>query len=329
MDVNDELRGGEKLQEFCKTEINSSNNAYLVCQHWWSGKYDKYFNTRLVKARKNWRYHGSVHEWMQDDAEVKGPFVYKMSDDIVLYQDRTQDNNKSGKRFTRDKELLLADHEKNPTESRTLFYLAQTCSCLSQNEDAFYYYKLRTELDGFQEEKFHAFLRCGELSETLNHDWYTSLSFYMKAIEHSSRAEPLIRIAQHYNKEKQWLLAHSFIKFACYLPFPHESILFVDTHAYDYTRWHIMGIVGFYCGQYNDGKEACIKAIKVGLHSDLDKSNLEFYEKKEKELADAQLPLNKTQFIQKTIAELHTQNPNVPVNKLQKMALGRWKNRHK
>ena len=58
LDVNDELRGGENLIEFCKKEINSANNAYLICQHWWSGRYDKYFNTRLVKARKQWRYNG-------------------------------------------------------------------------------------------------------------------------------------------------------------------------------------------------------------------------------------------------------------------------------
>lgn len=329
MDVNDELRGGEKLREYCKSELNSPNNAYLTCQHWWSGKYDKYFNTRLVKARKSWRYHGSVHEWMQDDAPVKGPCVHRMPDDIILYQDRTADNNKSGKRFARDKELLLADHAKDRTEPRTLFYLAQTCACLNQNEDAFYYYKLRTELEGFQEEKFHAFLRCGETSELLKHDWYTSLSFYMKAVEHSNRAEPLIRIANHYNIEKKWTLAYTFAKLACSFPYPHESVLFVDKHAYDYTRWHIMGIVAYYCGKYEDGKEACLKAIEMGLNSDLDKSNLEFYQKKEKEISDQQLSLTKNQFLQQTIGKLQKQHPNVPIGTLQKMALGRWKTRHK
>ena len=329
MDINDELRGGEKLREYCNSELNSPYNAYLTCQHWWSGKYDKYFNTRLIKPRKNWRYHGSVHEWIQDDSSVKGPLVKKMPDDIILYQDRTADNNKSCKRFGRDKELLLADHTENSTETRTIFYLAQTCSCLGQNEESFYYYKLRTELEGFQEEKFHAFLRCGEISESLNHDWYTSFSFYMKAVEHSNRAEPLIKIAEHYKKEKKWLLAHTFAKLACSLPYPEDSILFVDKYAYDYTRWHIIGIVSYYCGKYEDGKEGCIKAIQFGLNSDLDKKNLEFYEKKERELSQDQLSLNKKQFIQKTFDELKKQQPNLPVNKLNKIVLERWKNRNK
>lgn len=55
-----------------------------------------------------------------------------------------------------------------------------------------------------------------------------------------------------------------------------------------------MGIVAYYCGKYTDGKNACLKAIEAGLNSELDKNNLEFYMKKEKEMADAQLPLSKT-----------------------------------
>ena len=38
-----------------------------------------------------------------------------------------------------------------------------------------------------------------------------------------------------------------------------------------------MGIVAYYCGKYKDGNDACIKAIKVGLNTKLDKTNLAFY----------------------------------------------------
>jgi glycosyltransferase involved in cell wall biosynthesis len=301
LDTNDELRGGDKLVKFAKSEMESKNCAYLMCQHWWSGKYNKYFNTRFIKPLKNWRYKGSVHEWMSDTSDdhgkEKGPNVFRMPDDIVIYQDRTLDRNKSCKRFSKDKGLLLSEYKKDPTEPRTLFYLAQTCSCLSEIEDSFYYYKLRSELEGFQEEKFHSFLRCGEFSEKLKHNWYDSLGYYMKAFEHSSRVEPLIRIAQYYNKVKKWLLSYTFIKLACTLPYPENAILFVDKHAYDYTRWHIMGIVAYYCGAYNDGKIARLKAIETGLNYNLDKHNLEFYEKKSHETDDAQFHTNKEKFI--------------------------------
>lgn len=326
LDVNDELRGGDKLLKFVKDHADTEFNAFLMCQHWWSGNYDKYFNTRFIRAGGNWRYNGSVHEWLSDRSEKKGAPVFRMPDDIVLYQDRTQDDNKSAKRFTRDKELLLADYKKDPTEPRTLFYLAQTCSCLNELEEAFYYYKLRSELDGFQEEKFHAFLRTGEYSEKLGHNWHDSLGYYMKAIEHSKRAEPLIRIAQHYINTKKWLISFNFAQWACSLPYPSNAILFVDKYSYEYTRWHILGIVAYYCQKYKEGKYACLKAIEKGLNTELDKSNLQFYLKKEQEEADKQSPLTKKEFISQAIAELQKNGGKIPMKKMKKLALSKWKN---
>lgn len=284
LDTNDELRGGDILVKIAKSEMKSNNCAYYICQQWWSGKYDKYFNIRFIKPRNNWRFKGAVHEYISDISEniekknISEPF--KLTDDIFLYQDRTLDDDKTSKRFYKDKMLLLADYKKDPKDPRTLFYLAQTCACLLQKEEAFYYYKLRTEVDGFYEEKFHSFLRCGELSEELEYNWYNSLAFYMKAIEHSERAEPLIKISNYYMKKEKWLLSYTFIKMACSIPYPEKSILFVDKGVYDYKRWHIMGIVAYYCGYYLEGKIACLKAIKAGINPTLDKNNLEFYEKK-------------------------------------------------
>ena len=266
---------------------------------------------------------------MCDTADVKGNGPVKIQDDIVLYQDRTKDDDKSSKRFSRDKVLLIEEYKKTPTEPRNLFYLAQTCACLGQEEEALFYYELRSQLEGFQEEKFFSFLRCGYISQQLKRPWHDCLAFYMKAIEHSMRVEPLIKIAEHYNSTKEWLLAYTFARLACSIEYPEDAILFVDKHSYDYTRWHIMGIVSYYCGKYTEGKEACLKAIEAGLNSDLDKSNLEFYIKKEKEIAETKISLNKTQFINKTIEELKKENKNVPIKLLRKISIERWKNRQK
>jgi glycosyltransferase involved in cell wall biosynthesis len=293
-DVNDELRCGNKLLKYAKEELNiKEHQCYLMCQHWLSGNYDKYFNTRFIKSKSGWRYKGSVHEYMYDTNIDKGlpvTIVHRIPDEtIVLYQDRNKDNNKSGPRFLRDKDLLLTDHKKDPTEPRTIFYLAQTFSCLGMVEDSFYYYKLRTEYPGFWEERFHAQLRCGELSEVLKHDWYTSLSFYMKAFEYSIRAEPLIKIAQHYQNNKNWILAHAFAHLACSIEYPKDCILFVDKRAYDYTRWHILGIVAFYANHFDEGKVSCLEALKHSTSPDLDNTNLKFYTDREKQNEAKQL----------------------------------------
>lgn len=335
LDNNDELRGGEQLRQFAKEQLKTEHEAYLMCQEWMSGSLDKYFNTRFLRARCGWRYKGSVHEYLantKSTPENPGPIVFRMPDNIVLFQDRTKDNNKSGPRFARDKVLLLSDHKKDPKEPRTLFYLAQTCSCLEEIEDSFYYYKLRSELDGFWEEKFHAYLRCGEISQRLNHDWHTSLSYYMKAIEYTNRAEPLIKIAQYYNNVKKFLLSYMFISLACDLPYPSECILFVDKHSYDYMRWHVKGIVCFYVGKFVEGKIACERAIGAGLNQELDQKNLKFYEEKLGESStklSGTTGITKQQFMQKIISDLKSQNSKLSPKQVEKLASTKWKNRNK
>jgi glycosyltransferase involved in cell wall biosynthesis len=333
MDTCDELRGGDELKKFAIQEKTTDNDTYLLCQEWWSGNYDKYFNIRLIKPRCSLRYNGSVHEWIGKTPNIevnklstsKPTTAFRMPDKIILYQDRIKYGGSSKKRFTRDKILLYNDYKKDKKHPRTLFYLAQTCACLGEIEEAFYYYKLRSELDGFLEEKFHSILKCGNFSTQLNHDWSTALIYYMKAIEQSEdRAEPMIKIAQYYASTKKWYLAFTFANMACSLPYPERCILFVDSNCYKYTRWSVLGIVGYYCNKYKEGKIGCLKAIDAGLNIPLDTNNLKFYLDKEKELATPPV-VNKKDFVQGIIKKLRHNNNNMSNKKLQKIALQQWK----
>jgi tetratricopeptide (TPR) repeat protein len=216
--------------------------------------------------------------------------VYNKVENVFVYQDRTKDDDKSFKRFTRDKELLYAEHLKNPDESRTLFYLAQTCGCLGQHDESYKYYIKRLKAGGFFEEIFHAYYRLGDASELLGHSWEETFMWYMKAFQHSQRAEPLYKIAKHYEtwnmhgeKKPEWHTCYMYASMACDLTYPTEQILFIDKNIYSYARWHLLGISAYYGGKYKEGKEACLKAIEA-KNMDIDKFNLKHYMLKEAEL---------------------------------------------
>lgn len=339
MDTNDELKGGDKLRRFITENMNSETTGYLICQNWWFGKFDKYYNIRFVKNRTGWRYKGCVHEWISDttsSTDQPSHPVIRIPDDIILYQDRTKDDDKTSKRFKRDRKLLLAAYKDNPTDSRTLFYLAQTCSCMGLNEESLYYYKLRSDLEGFQEEKFHSFLRSGNLAAILRHSWYDVMSYYMKAIEHSNRAEPYVKIAHHYINEKKYEIATGFARMACELEYPDTCILFVDKKVYDYDRWHLLGISAYYVGKYELGKIACLKAIEAGYDKELDTNNLKFYLDREKNINNKKniktiSPNNnkvtKKQFIQQKIDELTKQFPDMKPKQIRIKSNLLWKRR--
>jgi glycosyltransferase involved in cell wall biosynthesis len=350
MDTNDELRGQENLRKFAEEFKDSKTSAFLLEQEWWSGNSDKYFNVRFIKSRHEWRYVGVVHEYIKtyNEENSKHPIVklnhFNGKEGCVLYQDRTQDDDKSEKRFSRDKDLLLEEFKKDPTEPRTVFYLAQTCSCLKQNEETFKYYKWRTTLDGFNEEVFQSLLRCGNFSEKLKHDWYDSFSWYMKSFEHTPRVEPLVKISEYYKNKNNWLLCYNFVKLACELEYPHNCILFVDKLAYDYKRWHLLGICAYYIKRYDEGKKACLIAIENGkkenLNVDIDTRNLKFYIDKESELANQQTNnnsveqhnnivkniLTKKKFLELKLIELSKENPKLNQKQLNSRANMLWKN---
>jgi len=195
-------------------------------------------------------------------------------------------------------------------------------------EDAFYYYKIRSTLEGFQEEKFHAFHRCGELSERLNHDWYDSFAWYMKAFEHSQRVEPLVKISEHYMKEKKWLLAYTFIDLACKLEeYPHNLILFVDKRAYEYTRWHLMAIIASHVGANAQGKAACLKALKIH-DTEEDQNILKYYENIDKESSHKEsVVVTKNQFMAAVVEKLKKDFPKLKPKQIHSKANKMWKDR--
>lgn len=265
MDCNDELQGD------IKAELAKHPDAthFLVPQLWQTDHINKYYNIRLIKSGMDFRYEGPVHEYLKIPEQTT---PVKLTH-TTLFQDRRQDDNKSKHRWKRDLVLLLEEYEKAPKDPRTVFYLAQTYGCLKQYDEAYKYYKIRVGLEGFYEERFIAMERCGDYSK-IDHK---KITWYLRAFDFIERVEPLLKIVEIYKAKRKFKLAYIFISLACELNFPETCILFVDKSAYDYKRWHLMGIIGYYVGKYNEGVKGCKKAIAAGNNIPLDTSNLAFY----------------------------------------------------
>lgn len=280
MDSRDELRNGVELKKVLNIlKQTKDQGAYYLTQRLYYGhdSTTTFFNVRMIRTRSKWRYKGSVHEYMDhgDLPQVK----IRIDGDMCLYQDVTKDGGKSMRRYARDKELLEKEYEKDPDNTRTQFYLAQTLSCLGELEACYDMYLKRAAVQdrGFREEVFHAYNRAGDCALKLGKDWSVCMDLYMKAWTYMNRAEPLIRLAMHY-RDKHWHTAWMFIKMACELRFPEHHILFIDRSVYDYKRWHVMGIIGYYTeGRHREGYLATLKAIEA-QNKDIDKQNLKHYE---------------------------------------------------
>lgn len=261
-------------------EKNGHQKAFQVQKKWKHGhECTTYMIPLLFRLHEGCRYMYPVHEYLHiPDASV----VYALDPTkIHVFQDRNIHGNSSPKRWRRDLEILLKEHRKNPFDPRIQFYLAQTHKCLGDNANAAKMYKMRYDnRTGFWEERFQAALSVGEIyaQEFGDENFaFTVLPWYMKALTIEMRVEPLLRIAEFYIRMKFWHIAFMFLNEAISLP-ESKSTLFVNKHEYDYTRYHLMGIVGYYIGNYEVGKSACKIAVDFE-HKEVDTFNLQFYEK--------------------------------------------------
>ena len=281
LDGNDELKRGDLLQSVADNLIGGSQSGFMLSQEWKNpdNTLTRYYNIRFIKARSGWRYKGSVHEYLSNNSKLQD-YSIKLDGKITLFQDRKYDIEKSLSRYSKDKELLMKDYKTDPSDGRTLFYLAQTCGCLNEMDECYDFYRKRIEAGGFLEEMFHSYLRLGLVGTTIGKSWNVILDHYICAFELLGRAEPLVELSEYYRSQKMWKSAYMFAKKACEVEYPQNAVLFVDRRLYDYTRWHLLGILAYYDQKYEEGRHACEIAIGAGSNLEIDKNNLKFYHEK-------------------------------------------------
>ena len=234
MDANDELRGGDELLKIAHKELTSERVAYFLQQQLEKdNKITSFYNVRLLKSGCDWLYSGSVHESFNLGGKLS--LTGKLPD-VILYQDRAQDDFKSQLRYQRDYGLLLQDHIHDPNDPRIVYYLGQTADCLGYKNSALQFHKLRSTMSGDQEERFLSTFRVGCLRNNIDE----KIMWWLKSFTIQPRVEPLVKIADVYLSQGQITLAKIFAELACTLNPPTDNYQFVDMRAYDYIRWEIL-----------------------------------------------------------------------------------------
>ncbi|HTM06448.1 MAG TPA: tetratricopeptide repeat protein [Patescibacteria group bacterium] len=259
LDAEWHLVNGNLLLDFCVKAIDEIEPVYLI--RIISGI--DFYTSRLIRCKTGARFEGVVHECIAAQAKVL-PEVY-----FELHTTQ-YGAEKSRRRWQRDKQLLLRAFKDNPYDSRSLFYLAQTCQCLGQTEEALQWYEARLSLPGWDEENFITLYRIAQLYEELARAstdkaiLAKAIYYYMEAYHYRpTRAEPLVRLALLYRAQDYFYPAFLFAQKAVSLPYPHNDSLFIEKELYDYDRYDVLGIVAWYCQEHELGEWAVLKALKA------------------------------------------------------------------
>lgn len=179
----------------------------------------------LTSTRIDWRYQGVTHSYLACDGTYAGanldtlvithhiegrPRHEKIRNDITLLTD------------------YLADH---PDDPRSVYYIAQSHKDLGEYARAAEMYGKRADLNGWDEERFHARYREGQMCLWSGQEKRGVWALLEAWAQRPTRAEPLRSLAEHYRRRGNTAVADLFDQQADSISMTTDR-LFVETIAY-------------------------------------------------------------------------------------------------
>lgn len=210
-----------------------------------------YVRVALVANRLEWRWKGSVHEFLESTTPAK--FETLTAPAVIVYHEGARSRNPDT--YVDDAHLLEAELKKNPNDPRTTFYLAQSWKDAGHPLKAKFYYQQRAMLGGFDEEKWYAMYEIGRMNERIGAPIAQIRDAYLEAYNYRpTRAEPLYQLARLHRERREWHLAFMFAHIGGSIPYPADK-LFVDNAVYHWRLKDELSILCYYVGEMEYGKQ--------------------------------------------------------------------------
>ncbi|MFC4606347.1 glycosyltransferase [Streptomyces maoxianensis] len=211
---------------------------------------------RLIRGNIAWRYEGVTHEYITADQRHS-----QENFDALVIEDFADGGSRHDK-FERDARLLSAELERDPANSRTVFYLAQTMRDMGRDDEAITLYERRAEMGGWAEEVYFALLQVGILKDKAD-DWPGAMDALSRAWEsRPQRLEASYELSGRLRKLGRYRLAHSIVC-AGLGQKPPEDLLFIQPWVY---RWGLLfefSITAYWVGDFTGSLKACDRLLAM------------------------------------------------------------------
>ncbi|WP_313888690.1 glycosyltransferase [Mycolicibacterium sp. CBMA 226] len=218
-----------------------------------------YWRRQLFRSGLPWRYIGVVHEY----ADCDTPFVEERLDGAYHIESRRIGaRNKDPQKYARDRDLLLADLERDPDNPRSVFYLSESYLNLGDFANARKWAAHRAEMGGWEEEAYYALWTVARATAQLGEPWPAVLDAYLRAWEfRPTRAEPLHAIATGYRTDERYALGYLFAERAATIPLPEADILFVDESVYHWRAIDEQAVCASWLGKHDEAFALCRRLL--------------------------------------------------------------------
>ncbi|MDE3056198.1 MAG: glycosyltransferase family 2 protein [Verrucomicrobiota bacterium] len=221
----------------------------------------------LINAALPWKWKGLLHESLECDS----PTTLGVLQGVVNLCNANK--GVSGRsldpaKYAKDAAVLERALEEDPTNTRYVYYLAQSYAAAENFELAVKNYMKRAEMPSKDyQETFFSLYYTGKILEKLDR-LDEALSWLFKA--HAflpTRAEPLFRAAIVYRKQGNPFLGYLLTKYALGMPRPQDTC--IEYLVYEYELLIEYANCALLIGHWEEGLDACNKLLeKIAVPED-------------------------------------------------------------
>jgi hypothetical protein len=209
---------------------------------------DTFWVPQLFRDSTRVHWEGVTHEYAVWKPECS---YANLEGDYHIADRHLSARNASGTKLSSDRDVLLAEVERQPDHARSIFYLAQTYWCMGDLQSALKWYARRVELGGWEEEVYFSMLRIAESMRNLGHPWPDVQDAYLRTWEYRPvRAEPLHCLASWCRVDGRYQLGYKYAKLATEIPFPETEALFVRRSVYSWGALDEQAVCASWTGRH-------------------------------------------------------------------------------
>jgi len=234
-------------------------DAYLVrFQLAGPGSLHTYRRIALVSSRLPWRFEGVLHEHLACDL----PYRVEALEGPVIRASADGNRGAGPEKYRRDAQVLEAALEKDPLNTRNVFYLAQSYRDAGMPGEALRCYLRRAAMGGWDEEVWVALFEAARAMERLGRPDGEVVHAYLRAYDHRpSRAESLCCLARFHRLRGAHHAACLFAERAAATPRP-SDILFLDESFYGWRCLDEASLAYYWTGRHRESADACRKLLE-------------------------------------------------------------------
>ena len=206
----------------------------------------EYSRATLFKASLPWKWVGVIHEYATCEEATHANTIAN----ICNLPSTDGARSKNPDKYIDDAKLIEKDLERDPENSRSWFYLAQSYGDAHKPELAVSAIENAIKYTTWGEEKFDALLKKAHYKRQAGVPFSEVVGDYLCAYQQCPhRVEPLYYIISHYRAIGDYETASLFLQKALSIPYPTHDLLFVESSIYHWRLQDEASLVYYYTGE--------------------------------------------------------------------------------